>query len=79
MLTQQIELYSYPTYTASAEPCESGVRVVVADNIAPIKNNWTISKEVTWASFNEDGMRAVEMMAYALAKELSDDQFGAQD
>ena len=79
MTATQIELYNYPTYAASAEPCESGVRVVVAYNTAPVANNWSISKDVTWSSYNEDGMTAVKMMAYALAKELADDMFGEQD
>ena len=79
MTATQIELYNYPTYAASAEPCESGVRVVVAYNTAPVANNWSISKDVAWSSYNEDGMTAVRMMAYALAKELADDMFGEQD
>ena len=79
MTATQIELYNYPTYAASAEPCESGVRVVVAYNTAPVANNWSISKDVTWSSYNEDGMTAVTHMAYALAKKLADDMFGEQD
>ena len=83
MFSTPIDLYNFPTtFVATAEARESGVRVVIHDSSSPfseiLEDTCSLSKEISWSSYNTDGMRAIECMAYALAEQLRNNQFGAQ-
>ena len=83
MFSTPIDLYNFPTtFVATAEPFESGIRVVVEDNSRPFSeifaDTWSVSKFIDWSSYNIDGKRVIEMMSYALAEQLRNNQFGVQ-
>ena len=83
MFTAQIELYNYPTtYRASAEPRESGIRVVVEDTSTSfmdiLKDSSSVAYEISWGSYSEDGGKFVRHMAHGLAKQLLKNQLAVQ-
>ena len=74
MFTTQIELYNYPpTFIATAEARESGIRVVVEDTSASFmdidKDSSSVSKEFSWDDY-ERGILSVSRVAEDLAADL---------
>jgi hypothetical protein len=74
MFTTQIELYNYPpTFVASAEARNSGIRVVVEDTSASFmdifKDSSSVSKEFSCDDY-ERGILSVSRVAEDLAEDL---------
>jgi len=75
MFRKQIEIYNYPaSFLASAEPRESGVRVMVEDNASSFmdidKDFVTVSIEMSWDEYNRRGPSGVERLAEELSEKL---------
>ena len=69
MFKTQIDLYNYPpTFVASAEARNSGIRVVVKDSARSV----SVYEEISWTSYTlEEMVWEVRRLAQRLAKQLS--------
>lgn len=81
MNSTHVELYNFPTtFSATATPRQSGILVVIEDKSQPffeiLLDTCSVSREISWSDYSNDGMRAVECAAYALAEKLRNNQFG---